>query len=30
MYVGGVIASVIALSSVKFFMSIAGRVEAAQ
>jgi MFS family permease len=30
MYVGGVIASVIAISSVKFFMSIAGRVEAAQ
>jgi MFS family permease len=30
MYVGGVIASVIAISSIKFFMSIAGRVEAAQ
>jgi MFS family permease len=29
MYVGGVIASVIAISSIKFFMSIAGRVEAA-
>lgn len=29
MYVGGVIASFIALSSIKFFMSIAGRVEAA-
>jgi MFS family permease len=30
MYVGGVIASVIAISSIKFFMSIAGRVEATQ
>jgi len=30
MYVGGIIASVIAISSVKFFMSIAGRIEAAQ
>jgi MFS family permease len=30
MYVGGVIASIIAISSIKFFMSIAGRVEAAQ
>jgi MFS family permease len=29
MYVGGVIASVIAISSIKFFMSIAGRVETA-
>lgn len=29
MYVGGVIAAFIALSSIKFFMSIAGRVEAA-
>jgi hypothetical protein len=30
MYVGGVIASVIALSSIKFFMGVAGRVETAQ
>lgn len=30
MYVGGVIAAFIALSSIKFFMSIAGRVEAAK
>jgi MFS family permease len=30
MYVGGVIASVIAISSIKFFMSIAGRVEVTQ
>jgi hypothetical protein len=30
MYVGGIIASVIAISSIKFFMGIAGRVEAAE
>jgi MFS family permease len=30
MYVGGVIASVIALSSIKFFMGVAGQVETAQ
>jgi hypothetical protein len=30
MYVGGVIASVIAISSISFFMGIAGRVEAAK
>jgi hypothetical protein len=29
MFVGGVIASVIAIGSIKFFMGIAGRVEAA-
>jgi hypothetical protein len=30
MYVGGIIASVIAISSIKFFMSIASKTEAAQ
>jgi hypothetical protein len=30
MYVGGIIASVIAISSIQFFMGIAGQVEAAK
>jgi hypothetical protein len=30
MYVGGIIASVIAISSITFFMSIASKAEAAQ